>query len=252
MYKVYRDLKDFVFPFNTRDQKKKEVMLKGKSAQIVWLYLRQNQSYRDSFKSFTKEVRNTSSQEERENLAEQFQLAWSISHPLDCEEAVIPRNLHFKFKRVWLLKNGKFTKEIIQNADYLFGEESKERKSVDGLPPRPITLVLNPMADQATLMSEVKNVLDKEFKRHRLTKNYSLQPSHNKSLVENAFLYHCKHIDKLRLSEIKSRYCDVFDYGEKELTSNQVKDRLTTFNKISSSAPWCFFEAVMCKANKSK
>lgn len=196
----------------------------GLRAQLIWQFLRFNQTYRTSYDKLKQDAAIDDSGE----LPLFFANAWCLSTAVDYQLETLPLehdddgtdlSPYFEYKAVRPLPKWKYLKDW---GDILLPDEQQ-------------IFVLNPYADLGQVM------------RHLTSQEPTSSPSAMRSLrqaqlVEYIVCHHYLNTVGMGPTEFSPIFHEIFATGRSDtLQTSSLKGKTEGFDEIASLAPWCFF-----------
>jgi hypothetical protein len=210
--------------------------LVGTSAQLAWLFIRENPLYLSAFKGIDGKSKSIT--------IERIKSEFGVSKPLDPSIVTVDSKFEVSAPPA-VLARVKLYKEI--NAESFCGWAVPKMTLLSATFPnsdhvvRPLVVVINQTAKTDRIISSIREILNTdEFREHKLSRRYSLIGKElSVDSLLGAIVCHYGKSQGLRHKEIEFVFKGLLH--QKHLTHNQCKIRERQFSKLSKISPWFFF-----------
>lgn len=194
--------------------------IKGDFAKLIWQYVRYNSIFRADYERTVKSLQKYPSKEDE--LLNDFKDRWSISHLLDYDQVIPPKSFYFKADTAQFFKDKKrlsmwadFHIPAGRNHPYIFAIIDLEKD-----PKMTLKLIERQLSS------------NKSFKRFK--------GSSAKSFGDNFVCFYLHTVKAMKPKDVIKKYKDICGGI---LQNNSLKRKVSSFTKLSSSAPHIFFNA---------
>lgn len=208
-------------------------------SQVIWLYLRENNSYKADYEALIYESKKLSKykgdfSEVALDDQKSFLLSkWGLSELVDPNEIVFPKDI--KFKKI---------EPLILNSKNLYSIETNRLRHLNKIYPRAlkddICLVIHPNTSEQEVLKGLRklNALSvKSISGVNSKENLLKGP---KLVLEN-ILIHYAYKNGLKAQRITELLYEVFSVSRSEgYQTQQIKSRIQSFKKISEKSPDIF------------